>query len=243
MEEELNMDSVSVNSDEQAVINSKVVKRQETINNTELMKKVLENMDRRIKKPFGTNNMKWSERLIVVSDKDVEVMNSTKVNNDVQREVQFYNICFANVQTGLQKIADEGLKLDRPQDFMAEMYKTDQTMTKIRSSLVKQQIRVRNYEEQQLKKYSKKIQKQRRHQKNLDHSKMKRANHTAISKWKTDVKTKGGAHMVADLDEYVKQETNRRNHNKKFQNMKSKRIGKKSRPGKNQRQRSFGKRR
>lgn len=79
--------------------------------------------------------------------------------------------------------------------------------------------------------------------KNLDQSKMKKANHSAISKWKTDVKSKGGAHMVADLDEYVKTETSRRNHNKKFQNMKSKKIGKRTRPGKDQRKKNFGKRR
>jgi rRNA-processing protein EBP2 len=243
MNEELNMDSVSVNSDEQARLNATSTKRANTINNVEAMEEILSKMDTRLKKPFGSNNMKWSERLIVVSSKEIQIMDNTKVNNDVQREVQFYNICLENTTTGLQKIADEGLKLDRPPDFMAEMFKTDKVMTKIRSSLVKQQIRVRNYEEQQLKKYSKKIQKQRRHQKNLDASKAKKANNNAIQKWKSDVKQKGGAHLVADLDEYVKNETARRNQNKKFQNLKSKRIGKRNRPGKQARKRNFGKRR
>ena len=161
MEEELNMESVSMNSDEEARLNAQeAVENKKAIKNVPAMKKILDRMGSDLLKPFQKRNKKmpWSERLIVISDADVQLQSQVDVNNDVQRELQFYNIALGNVRTGLEMVAEEGLKLDRPQDYMAEMFKNDQMMTKIRSSLVKAQVRVRNYEEQQLKKHAKKLQ-------------------------------------------------------------------------------------
>lgn len=113
-------------------------------------------------------------------------------------------------------------------------------MTKIRSSLVKAQVKVRNYEEQQLKKHAKKLQKSRKHQKNLEASRNTKTSKVAIEKWKGDIKKKG-ANVVKDLDEYIKNETDQRNKKKKsFQNIKSKGIQKKKhRPGKDTRTQNF----
>lgn len=237
MEEELNMESVSMNSDEEAKQNTITQKNEEAIKNIPLMKTILERMNSDLVKPFTKNKskMKWSERLIVVSDSKIDLQTEVDVNNDVQREVQFYNIALGNTNTGMIKVAEEGLKLDRPQDYMAQMFKNDTMMTKIRSSLVKAQVKVRNYEEQQLKKHAKKFQKSRKHEKNLSQSKKVEANKFAINKWKGDIKKKG-ASMVADLDEYIKGETMRRTKKKSFQNIKGKGIQKqRNRPGKDAR--------
>lgn len=139
MEEELNMESVSMNSDEEAHLNGLVQKNEKAIKNIEAMKSCLERMNVELLKPFKKigKKMPWSERLIVVSDSGIEVNEKVDVNNDVQREVQFYNIALGNVKVGLERVASEGLKLDRPQDYLAEMFKDDTMMTKIRSSLVK----------------------------------------------------------------------------------------------------------
>lgn len=242
MEEELNMESVSMNSDEIALQNSKATKRENTINDTVILEQKLTEMQENLLKRFKKQNQKmpWSERLVVVSEKNVELEDSSRINDDVQREVQFYNICIENVKEGLKRISDEGLKLDRPQDYMADMFKDDTIMTKIRSSLVKQQVRARNFEEQKLKKYAKKIQKRRKHMKNLQANKLKEQTNTAIKKWHGDMKKKGGT--VADLDDYIKNETAKRNKNKsQFHNMKNKKIKKGARPGKSKRMRSFNK--
>lgn len=242
MEEELNMESVSMNSDEEAHLNSIAKKDDKAIKNVEAMKSCLEKMQQDLLKPFKKigKKMPWSERLLVVSDAAIAVSEKVDVNNDVQREVQFYNIALGNVKAGLLKVAAEGLKLDRPQDYFAEMFKNDSMMTKIRSSLVKSQVKVRNYEEQQLKKHAKKLQKSRKHQKNLEASKNTKTSKVAIEKWKGDIKKKG-ANVVKDLDEYIKSETEQRMKNKKsFQNIKSKGIQKKKfRPGKEARTTNF----
>jgi len=116
MEEELNMESVSMNSDEEAHLNGLVQKNTRAIKNVESMKLALEKMNEELLKPFKKlgKKMSWSERLMVVSDTGIDVSEKVDVNNDVQREVQFYNIALGNVRVGLEKVAAEGLKLDRP---------------------------------------------------------------------------------------------------------------------------------
>ena len=227
MQEELNMDSVSVNSDEVARLNATDIKNENAINNVALMKTILDKMNKELLTPFKKKKQKmaWSERLIVVSDNKEEVKSNIDVNNDVQRELQFYNIALGNIKVGMERVAAEGLKLDRPQDFLAEMFKTDQMMTKIRSSLVQAQVKVRNYEEQQMKKHAKKIQKSRKHQKNLEASQKSKDSKVAIHKWKGDIKQKGSG-IVKDLDDYIKKETDKRTQKKGFQNIKSKGVKK-----------------
>lgn len=244
MEEELKMESVSVNSDEIALQNSKFgTKREDTINKAEIMEQKLSEMSKKFKKRFKDSKIPWSERLVITSENNVEFVDESRINDDVQREVQFYNICLGNVKEALNKISKEGLKLDRPQDYMADMFKDDRIMTKIRSSLVKQQVRSRNFEEQKLKKYAKKIQKRRLHMKNLQASKSKEETNRAIKKWHGDIKKKGGSEKVGDLDDYIKKETEqRKKSSKQFHNMKGKKIKKGGvRPGKNKRMKSINK--
>lgn len=111
-------------------------------------------------------------------------------------------------------------------------------MTKIRSSLVQAQVKVRNYEEQQLKKQAKKIQKSRKHQKNLEASQKSKDSKVAISKWKGDIKQKGGS-VVKDLDEYIKKETEKRTKKKSFQGPKKSIKKGFNRPGKEARTQNF----
>lgn len=89
----------------------------------------------------------------------------------------------------------------RPMDYMAEMFKSDNMMEKVRSTLVKQQVRIKNFEEQKMKKTGKKMQKQMRHQKNLEKSKEKKDNLKAIDKYKAHIKQKGGQRK--DLDDFI----------------------------------------
>jgi hypothetical protein len=44
----------------------------------------------------------------------------------VQREVQFYQITKGNVDMALKKLQAENVELKRPDDYFAEMIKSDQ---------------------------------------------------------------------------------------------------------------------
>lgn len=91
-----------------------------------------------------------------------------------------------------------------------------------------------------MKKHARKLQKSRKHQKNLEASRSTKTSKIAIDKWKGDIKKKGSS-VVKDLDEYIKNETDQRTKKKKsFQNVKSKGIQKKKfRPGKDARSQTF----
>ena len=105
-------------------------------------------------------DVSWSERCVLVHNETIEVLDSSKVNDDTLREVQFYNIAKGNTDKGLVLCEKENISLDRPQDFLAEMLKSDKVMTKVRSGLVHHQVRIQNYEEKKLNKVTKKVIKQ-----------------------------------------------------------------------------------
>jgi rRNA-processing protein EBP2 len=81
-------------------------------------------------------------------------------NDDVQREVSFYTQTLQNVQKAIDFLAVEGLEKPRPNDFLAEMYKSDQVMQKVRSRLVKQQVKIQNFEEKKMREQNRKFNKQ-----------------------------------------------------------------------------------
>jgi hypothetical protein len=86
MEEELNMDSASMNSDEEAQLNALEVKNENAIKNIPAMKKILDKMNKDLLTPFNKLNKKmaWSERPLVLSDSAIETgAPSIDVNNDV----------------------------------------------------------------------------------------------------------------------------------------------------------------
>lgn len=48
-------------------------------------------------------------------------------------------------------------KMQRPADYLVEMYKSDEIMTKVRNNLVKQQVKIQNFEERKLRRDNKKF--------------------------------------------------------------------------------------
>lgn len=89
----------------------------------------------------------------------MELTNS-QINDDIQREVVLYNISLENAKKALAILEKEGVKTQRPDDFFAEMYKKDQIMQKIKNRLVKQQVKIQNFEEKRHRIENKKFSKQ-----------------------------------------------------------------------------------
>jgi len=115
-----------------------------------------------------------------------------------------FNIANENALAGLQQIHGENIKLDRPANFFAEMFKSDEVMTKIRSTLVKQQVRMKNFEEVKMRKQMKRVQRQKKFEKQQDRVEEKKRNTAAIGKWKADLQKRRD--KAGDLDKYVKDE-------------------------------------
>ena len=243
---EQDYESESANSDEQAVLQTEKRIVNIDIYDKEGMEKKLAEIQSDFVKNFRGENIKWNERLQVVSERGVEFVEADQINDDIQREVEFYNIANENALKALKQINQENIRLDRPTDFYAEMFKSDDVMTKIRSTLVKQQVRMKNFEEVKLRKQMKRIQKQKKFEKHENKVEEKKRNTSAINKWKEDLHKRRGD--TKDLDQYVSDEKKGKGGVKmngkklgkfsggkpdeKFKNMKSKKMQKGKRLGK-----------
>ena len=84
------------------------------------------------------------------------------VHNDFKREMLFYRQAQAAVLAALPRLHDMKIVTRRPEDYFAQMVKTDDHMQKIRQKLVTKQMGIERAEKvrklRDLKKFGKKVQ-------------------------------------------------------------------------------------
>ncbi len=89
-------------------------------------------------------------------------LSADPVHNDFKREMLFYRQAQAAVFEGLARLKSMGVATKRPDDYFAQMAKTDEHMQKIRQKLVTKQVTEERLEKvrklRELKKYGKKVQ-------------------------------------------------------------------------------------
>lgn len=98
-----------------------------TINNTSALTAAVN----RIQLPYS--KLAFSEYQSVVSDESVDI---TDIEDDVNRELAFYNQCLGAVKDARNKLKKEGVGFSRPADYFAEMVKSDEHMGKIKQKLI-----------------------------------------------------------------------------------------------------------
>ena len=143
---------------------------------------------------------------------------------------------------------EEDIPLIRPDDYFAEMLKSDKQMLKIKENLINKKKEIQQKETNQQRKEQKKYGKQIQQQKLKEKIQKKKQNLEAIKYWKTS--QKGKEFDIKKLDENVKlmQENNIRDADtfKRFKSIQSSKSNgsssgvqkqKKKRPGKSKRQR------
>ncbi|CAD8136156.1 unnamed protein product [Paramecium pentaurelia] len=145
----------------------------------------------------------WNEHMTATSD-DKILIDPSLGNEEAQREVQIYQITFANVQRSIGYLTQEGIPVQRPDDFEVEMFKSPKQMDKIKLKIEKKRDDKNKKEEEKMKKHSKKLNKQMRIKKMREEHKEKRSNKVAIEQWKKEIKEKG-SEKARDLDEIIKE--------------------------------------
>jgi len=97
------------------------------------------------------------------------------IHNDFKKELNFYRQAQAAVLEGLPRLQEMGHSTKRPEDYFAQMAKSDEHMDKVRrklqSSQVKQQLAEKARKMRDLKKFGKKVQveaTQRKHKEKRD---------------------------------------------------------------------------
>jgi len=52
---------------------------------------------------------------------------------------------------GIEKLRESKVKINRPDDFFAEMLKTDKQMERVKGRIISEQIRIKKFEEKKTK--------------------------------------------------------------------------------------------
>ena len=91
----------------------------------------------------------FSEHMTITNDKPLEVPEALTVHDDIKREIAFYNLTRENVKKGMEILVQAKIPISRPDDFFAEMLKTDEHMAKVKSRLLQQQNKIKTFEEKQ----------------------------------------------------------------------------------------------
>lgn len=146
-------------------LNVPVEEPKKCVNNVEGMKQCLSDFRK---------NLPWVERLdlsnipvpdLVAKAEGKQLASASgEVNaeDDFQREMYFYRQAQATVLEALPKLRKHNIPTKRPEDYFAEMTKTDQHMQKIRKKLLIKQTAMEKSEKakklRELRKYGKKVQ-------------------------------------------------------------------------------------
>ena len=61
------------------------------------------------------------------------------INDDLARETHFYEQALSSANVAIKKLKDLGIAVKRPDDFYAEMVKSDEHMKRVRAELIFEQ--------------------------------------------------------------------------------------------------------
>lgn len=118
------------------------------------------------------------------------------MKQEIKREIAFYNTARDNVMQGMRFLIQSKVPIARPDDFLAEMLKTDQHMIDIKQRLLKQQTKIKTFEENKTKQENKKLHKALKDFKMRAKHSEKRENMKNIEKLKKKIQQKGGDQLA-----------------------------------------------
>lgn len=112
--------------------------------------------------------MDWIEHMSLSWDQSVASeleAQGAAADDDLKRELVFYKQALSAAQLGRQKVLAAGMPFSRPDDFFAEMVKSDSHMERVRQTLLDERAGIKASEEakrqRELKKFGKKVQVQK----------------------------------------------------------------------------------
>ena len=127
------------------------------------------------------DNIPWIEFPVINSG---FVHDNIDPDDDFAREVSFYKQVVAGCTEARVRMEMLGVKYKRPDDYFAEMLKTDAHMAKVRQNLLDQQKRIESVEERRRQKELKRFGKKVQIEKEQTRAKQKKAEVEAIKKWR-----------------------------------------------------------
>jgi len=128
----------------------------------------------------GKEEVPWIETLALNTEK-IEL---EKKKDDLEREKAFYNIALKGALEGLSILKQLEVPIDRPDDYFAEMIKTDGHMAKVKSALLKETKQIKEAQERTKKRIEQKYLKNSQTLQKAERAKEKQEEQEAIRKWR-----------------------------------------------------------
>ena len=137
-----------------------------------------------------THKAKWIDHMTITGTNAERVVD---VNDDLTRETFFYERALESANECVRRLKDLGVPVRRPDDYYAEMVKSDEHMKRVRSELLFEQqqleIREERRKARESKKYGKQVQAEKIKQRTLD----KKSQIKSLDKWRKQRQKSGFA--------------------------------------------------
>jgi len=134
-------------------------------------------------------NLPFMETLTITSTSPLP-FSSTKdlIHDDLKREVIFYNTALEATKLAKSQFLEQNVPFTRPQDFYAEMVKTDDHMRKVKDRLLFESKKIAAFEQRKMNKEVKLRSKEQKNKAQELKNKDKREHFDALKNWERDGK-------------------------------------------------------
>jgi rRNA-processing protein EBP2 len=129
----------------------------------------------------------WTQKLTINHQQAEKI----DVNDDLAREMAFYTQALDSTRVAISKFEKLGVSFLRPQDYYAEMVKSDSHMLKIKDKLLFEKKKIEEAEERRKMRENKKISKQVQAQKIREREKKKKDEIESVKKWRKQREREG----------------------------------------------------
>ena len=159
-----------------------------SINLVEEISEKINTIKNDIQKFYDAKNKKidWLEFPVNISKS--QIPRNLNPDDDIKRELIFYNIAKENAIQGMIKLKQLGEKINRPDDYFVEMLKSDEQMMKVKKQIINEQQYIKKFEAKKQKMQNIKFAKSIKDFQNKERSSFKRQTLQGVENWKKHIK-------------------------------------------------------
>jgi len=154
------------------------------------------------------SRLPWSETFDVIPPtplpfgREMEDGQTISVHDDLKREVSFYNMALEAVHDGRNKCADCNIPFSRPEDFFAEMVKTDDHMAMVKDRLIFENKKMAAFEQRKSNRELKLRAKESHAHRIVEKAKTKKKHMQDVDDWaKNAASNRAGGGRIRDDDD------------------------------------------
>ena len=160
----------------------------ESINIIEELTEKLNSIKSDVQKFYDNKGKKMTWLDFPVEISSTEIPENLNPDDDIKRELIFYNIAKENAIKGMIELKKLGEKINRPDDYFVEMLKSDEQMMRVKKLIINEQQYIKKFEAKKQKMQNIKFAKSMKDFQNKERSSFKRQTLEGVEKWKKHIK-------------------------------------------------------